>query len=94
MKKPALNSARIGTVHTLLCYNDGVSIVINQIVNSLRTYLGIPLENFLFACGKYDGDLYNKLWVDDSLWHKDDTVAYFTLGHFNGKNLIRSFIED
>ena len=76
MKKSALSSARIGTVHTLLCYNDGVSIVINQVVNSLRTYLDMPLEHFAFACGKYDGDLYNKVWLDDSLWHKDDTVTY------------------
>ena len=76
MKKPALNSARIGTIHTLLCYNDGVSIVINQIVNSLQTYLNMPPESFAFACGKYNGDLYNKVWVDDSLWHKDDTVTY------------------
>lgn len=76
MTKPALASARIGTVHTLLCFNDGVSIVINQIINSLRTYLDIPSENFAFACGKYEGDLYNQVWIDDSLWHKDDTVAY------------------
>jgi hypothetical protein len=76
MTKPALSSARIGTIHTLLCYNDGVSIVINQIVNSLQTYLGMLPENFAFACGKYNGDLYTKVWVDDSLWHKEDTVAY------------------
>lgn len=76
MTKTALASARIGTVHTLLCFNDGVSIVINQIINSLRTYLDIPSENFAFACGKYEGDLYNQVWIDDSLWHKDDTVAY------------------
>ena len=81
MKKPALSSARIGTVHTLLCFNDGVSIVINQIVESLQTYLSVPPENFAFACGKYDGDLYDQVWVDDSLWHKDDTVVY-TLTHF------------
>jgi len=76
MTKPALASAPIGTIHTLLCYNDGVSIVINQIVNSLQTYLNMPPESFAFACGKYNGDLYNKVWVDDSLWHKDDTVTY------------------
>ena len=81
MKKPALSSARVGTVHTLLCFNDGVSIVINQIVESLQTYLSVPPENFAFACGKYDGDLYDQVWVDDSLWHKDDTVVY-TLTHF------------
>ena len=81
MKKPALSSARIGTVHTLLCFNDGVSIVINQIVESLQTYLSVPPENFAFACGKYDGDLYDQVWVDDSLWHKDDTVVY-ALTHF------------
>ena len=76
MTKPALASARIGTIHTLLCYNDGVSIVINQIVNSLQRYLNIPPENFVFACGKYNRDLYNKVWIDNSLWHKDDVVAY------------------
>ena len=76
MTKPSLTAACIGTVHTLLCYNDGVSIVINQIVNSLQRYLNIPPENFAFACGKYNGDLYKKVWIDDSLWHKDDTVAY------------------
>jgi len=54
MSKQTLTSARIGTVHTLLCFNDGVSIVINQIVNSLQTYLNMPPENFAFACGKYN----------------------------------------
>ena len=61
MERPDLASACIGTVHTLLCFNDGVSIVINQIVNSLRKYLGVPTDNFAFACGKYDGDLYNQV---------------------------------
>ena len=81
MVETALNSARIGTVHTLLCFNDGVSIVINQIVHSLQTYLSVPPENFAFACGKYDGDLYDQVWIDDSLWHKDDTVSY-ALTHY------------
>jgi len=76
MTKASLTAARIGTIHTLLCYNDGVSIVINQIVNSLQRYLDIPPDNFAFACGKYNGDLYNNVWIDGSLWHKDDTVAY------------------
>ncbi len=81
MLKPALTSAHIGTVHTLLCFNDGVSIVINQIVESLQAHLGLPLQNFAFACGKYGGNLYDQVWVDDSLWHKDETVAY-ALTHY------------
>ncbi len=81
MMKPPLSSAKIGTVHTLLCHNDGVSIVINQIVESLKTHLKISPDRFAFACGKYGGDLYDRVWLNDSLWHKDDTVIY-TLKHY------------
>ncbi|MBW1943974.1 MAG: hypothetical protein JRJ51_14230 [Deltaproteobacteria bacterium] len=81
MTKPDLSSARVGTVHTLLCFNDGVSIVINQIVEALKTYLRVPPGNFAFACGKYDGDMYDHVWIDDSLWHKDDSVIY-ALTHY------------
>jgi glycosyltransferase involved in cell wall biosynthesis len=81
MTKTALSSARIGTVHTLLCFNDGVSIVINQIVESLQTHHGVPPDNFSFACGRYGGDLYDHVWADDSLWHKDETVVY-ALTHY------------
>ncbi|MCP5002486.1 MAG: glycosyltransferase family 4 protein [Planctomycetes bacterium] len=79
--KQPLCSTKIGTIHTLLCYNDGVSIVINQIVESLKTYLKIAPDNFSFACGKYGGDLYDRVWADDSLWHKDDTILY-ALKHY------------
>jgi hypothetical protein len=72
---------RIGTVHTLLSFNDGVSIVINQIVDSLQTYLSAPSESFAFACGKCGGHQYDQVWMDDSLWHKDDTVVY-ALNHY------------
>jgi len=81
MAKPDLSSARIGTVHTLLCFNDGVSIVINQIVEALQTYLSVPPGNFAFACGKYGGDMYDHVWTDDSLWHKDENVIY-ALTHY------------
>jgi glycosyltransferase involved in cell wall biosynthesis len=81
MARPVLASMRIGTVHTLLSFNDGVSIVINQIVDSLQTYLSAPSESFAFACGKCGGHQYDQVWMDDSLWHKDDTVVY-ALNHY------------
>ncbi len=81
---------RIGTIHTLLSFNDGVSIVINQIVESLQTYLSAPSENFAFACGRCGGHQYDQVWMDDSLWHKDDTVIY-ALNHYNTEPPPRDF---
>ncbi len=76
-----LKDCRIATLHTLLCCNDGVSIVINQVIDSLHEHLGVPMENFSFACGVYEGDRYQNVFVDDSLWHKDGTNNYL-LEHF------------
>ena len=73
--------ARIGTVHSLVCHNDGVSIVINQIVDSLHRYLGVPMENFHFACGRYGGDLYENVYTHDALWHKDEVNTHI-LEHY------------
>ncbi len=73
-------NVKIGVLHSLIGANDGVSIVIDGMVESMLDHMKIPLDDLYFLAGhspiRFHCDL------DDIFWHKNDQNKYI-LKHYS-----------
>ena len=60
----------IGILHSLIGKNDGVSIVIDQSVEAMVKYMGIPLGNIFFLAA-HSSPRFNAE-TNEIFWHKND----------------------
>lgn len=66
-----ISHLHIGILHSLIGKNDGVSIVIDQTVNSMVKDLEVPLGNIYFLAA-HSSPRFNAQ-TDDIFWHKNET---------------------
>lgn len=69
-----LSKINIGIVHSLIGKNDGVSIVIDQTINAMTTYLDVQLDN-IFLLSALGPSRFNKM-EDNIFWHKNRFNKY------------------
>lgn len=65
-----IRNLNYGVLHTQIGFEDGVSIVIDQIEGVMVNYLKIPQENIFYLVGK---DKRKKAREREILWHKNET---------------------
>jgi len=79
-----LNELCIGIIHSLIGKNDGVSIVIDQTVESMSKNLDINLGNFFFLAA-HSSPRFNAE-TDDVFWHKSEAHKAI-ISNFNNTNV-------
>ena len=79
-----LNELRIGIIHSLIGKNDGVSIVIDQTVESMSHHLDINLGNFFFLAA-HSSPRFNAE-TDDVFWHKSEVHKHI-IKNFNNPDV-------
>jgi hypothetical protein len=77
-----ISHLHIGILHSLIGKNDGVSIVIDQTVNSMVKDLQVPLGNIYFLAA-HSSPRFNAQ-TDDIFWHKNETHKSI-LQNFSGE---------
>lgn len=65
-----IHHLNVGIIHSLVGKNDGVSIVIDQIVNAMVDYLDVELGNIFFLAA-HTSPRFNAI-TDEVFWHKND----------------------
>jgi glycosyltransferase involved in cell wall biosynthesis len=77
-----ISHLNIGILHSLIGKNDGVSIVIDQTVDSMVKDFGVPLGKIFFLAA-HSSPRFNAQ-TDDIFWHKNETHKTI-LNNFNKK---------
>ena len=74
---------KIGTLHSLVGSNDGVSIVIDGMIESMLRHMDISLNNLYFLAG-LSSIRFNSV-LDEIFWHKNEQNKYI-LKHYSNPN--------
>ncbi|MDP6490591.1 MAG: hypothetical protein QGH42_07765 [Kiritimatiellia bacterium] len=77
-----ISSLCIGILHSIVGGNDGVSIVIDQSVQALTEYLGVPPENIHFLAGRAPARANTRR--SEIFWHKNDINRYI-VSHYSDR---------
>lgn len=103
-----LSHINIGILHSLIGKNDGVSIVIDQSIEAMNEYMGVPLDN-IYLLSALAPSRFNKT-ENEIFWHKNEENKHI-LKHYNteapegldnyiyenalyAKKMVAKFIED